>query len=741
MFTRFATFTAASLAAAVVVPAASAAPWIMQHGMTDAAYQQYSNNDLPAGYRPFAVNVHGSGANQRFAAIWIDDNQDDWIARHNMTSDVYQIFAQDFDALGYRVVSVDATGEYPNEEYIAAWLDDNTPDSDWAAVHRRTSAQMASDMTTYANLGLRPVSFSGTGSGGNTRYAAAFVRNDEGWSYDVVWDLTESEYQEYVEDNARVGFRVMSMTAYGTSANPMLGAIFVRTDGNNWERGKAWNAHHNRTGAQHQDDVDNASGYFTPTSVVQYGSSGAPEFGSAWFEDTPAPVFTATGAPRPSLENFDDVMEDFMTSRQFQRGALAITKDGRLVYNRAFTYDYPSQWDTLPTHRFRVASVSKPFTAVAVLKAVEMGLFELGDALEDIPGFDDSGWRVDDDVPANVTIDMLLKHQGGWDRDLDPMLDDVNIADSLGVSLPLDLDDIIENTKGQALETTPGTAYEYSNFGYALLGRVIELTSGQSYEDFVREHVLCPIGADEMRQGGTRAQDLHPGEVNYTDPLYRLYPSVMSDDRPYELYPYARYNIDNMDAHGAWVATAEELARFVSNFTTNTTSTLLDSDDIDYMFDENSQTSGYGAGWQRSGSTKYHNGSLRGTWAFIIRRTDGVTISVVFNGRSNGVNTPVADDDWDIYTNLMAAATDVENANPTSSPLAWPTTDSFRPNDCVSDGCASDLNGDGAVTSRDLAILLAAWDQRGPNQADLDGNGIVDSSDLAILLAAWGPCP
>ena len=724
-----------SVSAAAVAPA-SAAPWIMRHGLTDTGYQDFYDDELPAGYRPVSVDVHGSGSAQRFAAVWINDGQNDWEARHNMTSDQYNTEALDLAALGYRVIAVDAAGSFPNEEYVAAWVNDGVAPADWGALHRRTSGQLATDMTNYANAGFRPVCFSGTGSGSNTRFAASFVRNFEGYTYDVIWDLNETQYQDYVEDRAVEGYRVMHVTAYGTDADPRLGAIFVRTDGANWERGKAWFARHNQNGTDFQDTAtDYENTLYQPTSAVQYGASNSPEFAAAWFKDTPAPTFTAKGAYQAGLANFDSAMEFFMTSRQIQRGALAITKDGRMVYNRAFTYDYPAQWDTKPAHRFRVASVSKPITAVAVLKAVELGLFDLGDSLEDIPGFDDSGWRLDDDVPANVTIDMLLKHQGGWDRSLDPMLNDVNIADAENASLPLTFDTIMENTKSQKLKFNPGGDYEYSNFGYALLGHVIELTSGQTYEDFVREHVLCPIGAEGMVLGFTGSQDLHPNEVNYTDPMYRRFPSVMSDDRPLALYPYARYNIENMDAHGGWVATAEELAKFVSDFTDKTASVLLPEADIDYMFDENSQTNAYGAGWQRTGSVRYHNGSLRGTWAFIIRRTDGVTISVMFNGRSNGVNTPIADDDWDIYTNLNAAANEI-GATPS---LWWPEHDLFTPGDCQEPDCSADITGDGVVDGADLARLLAAWGQRNP-LTDLNGDGATNGGDLAILLAAWGLC-
>jgi|GEM_PF-2230840 len=722
---------AAALALAASAPVSLASDYIMRHGMTPQAYQNFYDDDLPASYRPIAIAAHGTDASARYTAVWADDEHNDWAARHGQTSAEHQADGTDLADQGYRVISLDASGDYPNERYASLWVNDGTSPSDWGAVHRQTKAQMETTLDDYESAGFRPVWITGSGDGSARRFAATFVRNDEQWTYRTFLDLSPEDYQEEVETHLRAGYRVLAMSGYG-EGDVRFAVVFVRPDGPNWEKQSRWFAHHGQSGEQFQDVADAHYNVtkFEPACVAQYEHG----FGSVYVERKAPAVFTATGVPQPGISHFDAVMESFMTSRKFQRGALAITKDGRLVYNRAFTYDDPGVWKTQPHHRFRVASVSKPITAVATLKAVEMGLFDLDTTLGEIDGFDDSGWGASNVIPNDVTIDMLLKHQGGWDRDLDPMLDDVAIADELSIPLPIVFDDIIDATKDQPLLFLPGMGYEYSNFGYGLLGHVIELTSGQSYESFTRQYVLCPIGAGTMRLGRTSAQDRHPDEVNYEDLMFRHYPSVMSDDRPYELRPYSRYNIDNMDAHGGWVATVEELARFVSDFTTMTGSTLLTFDEIDYMFNENEQTNSYGAGWGRSGSVRVHNGLLPGTWAWLIRMDNGVTLSAVFNGSSGGFDIPTADLDGEIYNDLVDAVNLIENA----AGVGWPSGDLFGPGAC-SIVCPGDVTGDGIVGSADLARLVGSWGQRNP-ATDLDGDGIVGSSDLAVLIGAWGEC-
>jgi len=723
---------ALTLAAAALASApALGADWIMRMNQSEAAYQEFYDFDLPDGFRPIAVDIQDTDSDQNLGAIWIDDGNDyPWIAHHNMTSAEYQAKVEEYAGDGYRPIAVDAAGNYPNERYTAAWVNDGTPLADWVAAHRRTQDEIEDLNVSMLQSGFRPVCIAGHGYASSPRFIGIWERNPKSWRYTMTVGLDESAYQAVVEIRARDGWRMTHMTAYGNSENRRLGAVWVRTDGDDFVRQFDSFARHGQTYGEFQDTMNGQFGSgFHPVSAVSYSATGNPRFGQVWVKEVPDSEWRETGAFQGGLIQFDLAMRDYMTARQIQRGALAITKDKRLVYNRAFTFDHPGAWDTQPWHRFRVASVSKPITAVAVLQAVEMGLFELDDTLGEIPGFDTSGW-LNGTVPDQVTIDMLLKHLGGWDRALDPMLDDFDIADELGVELPIGFGNIFDATKDQPLAFTPGTDYEYSNFGYALLGHVIELTSGQTYEDFVREHVLCPLGAQTMVQANTQAEYAHPDEVNYLQPFRELDYDAMGGGWLVPT-PYGEYNVGNMDAHGGWVATAEELARFVSDLTEETTSELCTQAEIDYMFTATPLNDSYGAGWQIRSSYVVHNGALPGTWAYIIRMENGVTISALFNADPRYANTPVDDDAGDIRGTLVSIANSIGD----DGTSFWPLNDLFAPVSCAS--LAGDLDGDGEVGSGDLGILLAEWGQRS-RPSDLDGDGITGSGDLGILLASWG---
>ncbi len=85
----------------------------------------------------------------------------------------------------------------------------------------------------------------------------------------------------------------------------------------------------------------------------------------------------------------------------------------------------------------------------------------------------------------------------------------------LGVPAPPSARDLVRFMRGQPLDFDPGSATAYSNFGYNVLGRVIEHVSGQSYADFVQAQVLQPAGVTAMRLGRTRLADRAPNEVRY----------------------------------------------------------------------------------------------------------------------------------------------------------------------------------------------------------------------------------
>src|SRR5262249_31031817 len=153
------------------------------------------------------------------------------------------------------------------------------------------------------------------------------------------------------------------------------------------------------------------------------------------------------------LVEFDLTVSNLMGSRGIERGSLAVTKDGRLVLAHGYSWASADVELTHPNNLFRIASVSKPITAVTVLQLVERRKLGLDQAIGTILKLDDAI----DSRMRDVTVRQLLEHRGGWDRDVsfDPMFHDFQIVKALGVSLPTTPQLVIDFMKTQRLDFDP----------------------------------------------------------------------------------------------------------------------------------------------------------------------------------------------------------------------------------------------------------------------------------------------
>src|SRR5262249_30274495 len=142
-----------------------------------------------------------------------------------------------------------------------------------------------------------------------------------------------------------------------------------------------------------------------------------------------------------------------------------------------------------PDSTFRIASLSKFITATAVLTLVEQGKLDLdARAFALIPQLTPLPGAVMDPRLPTITVRQLLQHTGGWDSSLsgDPMFNSTAIALAAGTAPPASAETVVRYMLGRPLDFAPGTRYAYSNFGYNVLGRIIERVSGQSYAAFVQ---------------------------------------------------------------------------------------------------------------------------------------------------------------------------------------------------------------------------------------------------------------
>ena len=228
----------------------------------------------------------------------------------------------------------------------------------------------------------------------------------------------------------------------------------------------------------------------------------------------------STGKKFPELKPFDELMEAFVRDNKIPGASLAVAKDGRLVYARSFGYsDVEKKQPVRPNSLFRIASISKSFTATATLQLVEQGKLSLDTPVFDLLPHKPHLAKGDSADPrlGQVTIAHLLRHQGGWDRKetIDPLFHAIEIASVLGKPPPATQDDVIRFMMGWQLDFDPGQRYVYSNLGYCLLGRVIEQLTGRAYGDYMVNEFLKPLGIESMRLGKTLFRDRAENEVKY----------------------------------------------------------------------------------------------------------------------------------------------------------------------------------------------------------------------------------
>jgi N-acyl-D-amino-acid deacylase len=359
-----------------------------------------------------------------------------------------------------------------------------------------------------------------------------------------------------------------------------------------------------------------------------------------------------TGREVPELKPFDDLFKTFLAEHQIPGAGVAITRYGRVIYSRGFGYADPeTKRSVQPGSLFRIASISKPITAVAVLKLAEAGKFKLDDKVLALLGLTPT--EKGDARLKDITVRELLQHSGGWDRDksYDPMFHTREICKTLNIEAPVTSARVIQYMLGQKLDFEPGTSYAYSNFGYCLLGRLIEKASGQSYEAYVREQVLKPLEIRHMQLGKSALENALSGEVYYCTPKGGEGNSVLLGGPKKVPIPYGTFDLEAMDAHGGWVASAEDLAKFCAAFDDLELCKILNGESARTMFERPAGILGntedgkpkaafYACGWLvrpvgvKGKFNAWHNGSLPGTSTLMVRRFDGLCWSVLFNSRA-----------------------------------------------------------------------------------------------------------
>ena len=359
-----------------------------------------------------------------------------------------------------------------------------------------------------------------------------------------------------------------------------------------------------------------------------------------------AAVTLLAGSALPGLEAYDEFMLTLLKKWDVPGGGLALSYNDRLLLVRGYGLaNKERSVGVEPTSLFRLASLSKTITAVAVLQLVQDGRLKLEDKV--LPILGDIGpraGRITDSRVHDITVRHLLRHAGGFDRDRSGdavfLPNAAAAARRQGGSLPPDCPTILRDTLERKLDFAPGERIAYSNVGYCILGRVVERVMSTPYETYVREHVLTPAGAARLRVGRTR--EPAEGEVTYYDHRgakeAKTMPGLGLTLAP---RPYGSFAVETMDAYGGWIGAPVDYLRFMLAIDGRRGPALLNAAILAEMNGGTDlQVAGdafYGLGVRvrpvASGANLFHSGSLPGTSTIAVRTADGYTWVATFNSR------------------------------------------------------------------------------------------------------------
>ena len=352
-----------------------------------------------------------------------------------------------------------------------------------------------------------------------------------------------------------------------------------------------------------------------------------------------------TGMEVEELARFDQFMTNFMFQWDMPGGALAVMRDGRLVLARGYGVSDESTGDLVqPDSLFRIASVSKPITSIATRLLVERGQLRLNDHAFVILGhLHPYNGVLGDSRLEQVTVQQLLEHSAGLGTNPDPMFESNFIAGELGIPGPPDCDEIIEFFLTIPLIHAPGTGFAYSNYGYCVLAEVIATVSGMSYESFVQNEVLAPLGITQMQIGASLFEDRVAGETRSHPPLgAQLVDSVFPNVPGPVEFPYGGFHLEAMAGHGGWLASPVELVRLIASAERSREPFVLSQSSVDQMVARpalsnwNGTLTYYAQGWnvrpvENNDANWWHDGALPYNTAKLVRRADGITFAVMFN--------------------------------------------------------------------------------------------------------------
>ena len=350
--------------------------------------------------------------------------------------------------------------------------------------------------------------------------------------------------------------------------------------------------------------VDDAGqGGVAPTGAGSDGS-GMPA------DPDPADDRGATEREPTGWAGVDRALESALIRPGNTAASVAVSIDGDIVHAAAFGVRDPATGEATDTDdRFRIASISKPITAIVAMSLVEEGSVGLDEPVGGLIA-DHIGGVAASSAASGLTLRQLLTHRSGFGK-----YDSAFFRRGAG--------DCVGAARIGLARAAGGGGYTYSNMNYCLAGLLIEAVTGLTYEQAAYRYLLTPLGISGMRLAPT--VDPGPDEVQHRTTPGRNY-------------------METLGAAGAWIATPSDLVTILDALDLSTPGfkPLDQATVFEMVVPAGGQYGqrGYGLGVISYGQGRFgHTGTIESTHAMLLNRGDGVTWAITVAGQSPGEST------------------------------------------------------------------------------------------------------
>ncbi len=527
----------------------------------EPAYRSWLDRMRMARYRPTSVQLIDGDGPIRFAALAARNPEGlEWEARIDRGTTAWDdTYADLYKKRGFRVASFSYSSEGGEPVFASLWqkTDYRTPGTTYHWYNREIS-NLEPRIKEQEQQHRAPVAIVGCRGPNSTRYSVFGVPLDAEWWW-LPPDLEMEPLLEKLGGRLAMGYRPVSLTSCAAVDRRRFAMVFWRDD----PAATFW-------------CIDADPRYFAFCNAQNEARGAQPLFltpkvpaRNLFYAGWTRQALPSGGQPVPALAGLETALQDFMRERGIRGATLAVAREGRVVLSRSFGWaDRNATLPMAPRDPMRLASMSKLFTAAAIGKLIRDGRLKPEDKVALLLAIKPPKGRVMDPRWKAVTIQHLIDHWGGWRlvNDWDPMFATAAIAKELDRPTPASARDVIDYMAGQALQFDPGTAYAYSNFGYCLLGRVLEKITGSPYVDSIRRLLLEPLDITGVEAARSLPKDRNPREPYYVHPGFARDVFSTDPDATVDHHPDGGLAMETLDSTAGLIATAEDVVRFFSHY-------------------------------------------------------------------------------------------------------------------------------------------------------------------------------